>query len=54
MMHRVAGREVGCAVIDHEAKTCDIYTPEPKHDGDEAMLNLGHEAYHCYAGRFHE
>lgn len=35
-------------------KSCVIYAFEPKYENDRNMQILGHEALHCFRGKFHE
>lgn len=33
---------------------CNITSPQVQYDHDDNMMILGHEANHCFTGRFHD
>jgi len=50
---RPLNQALGCTTFYREEKRCVIVTPEPVENGDDAMLNLGHEVLHCVFGGYH-
>jgi hypothetical protein len=51
---RPLAQALGCASFYFDEKRCVIVTPVPLQDGDDAMLNLGHEVLHCALGIYHK
>jgi hypothetical protein len=45
---------VGCTKFDLDTKQATIYSSEPNFVDDGAVLTLGHEILHVYAGRYHK
>ena len=45
---------LGCAVPNLKAKTCTIYTVNPRGLDDRHTCTLGHETKHCFDGAYHE
>jgi hypothetical protein len=43
----------GCAVTDVIAHTCTIYVVRPSGTDDTATEVVGHEALHCFFGKYH-
>lgn len=50
---RPMNKAMGCTAYYREEKRCVIVTPMPQENGDDAMLNLGHEVLHCSLGSYH-
>lgn len=45
----------GCAAFDLDTKHCTVYVPPLRHAADsERMEILGHEAWHCRFGKWHD
>lgn len=51
---RPVNRAFGCTMYYPEEKRCVVVTPVPEENGDDAMLNLGHEVLHCAFGSYHK
>lgn len=50
---RPFNQALGCNTYYREEKRCVIVTPVPEENGDDAMMNLGHEILHCVFGNYH-
>lgn len=51
---RPSNQALGCTTFYREEKRCVIVTPIPEENGDDAMMNLGHEVLHCAFGNYHK
>ena len=48
------GEGTTLAFAKWKGNRCTIYAYEPKMEGDENMVTLGHEMLHCFRGDYHE